>query len=40
VVALAVYARLRDPTQAEVAFAVADEFQGRGIGTRMLERLA
>jgi len=40
VVALAVYARLRDPTRAEVAFAVADEFQGRGIGTRMLERLA
>jgi acyl-CoA synthetase (NDP forming)/RimJ/RimL family protein N-acetyltransferase len=40
VVALAVYARLRDPARAEVAFVVADAFQGRGIGTRMLERLA
>ncbi len=40
IVALASYARLRDPTVAEVAFAVADEFQGRGVGTRLLERLA
>jgi acetate---CoA ligase (ADP-forming) len=40
VVALAGYARLRDPARAEVAFVVADAFQGRGIGTRMLERLA
>jgi RimJ/RimL family protein N-acetyltransferase len=40
IVALASYARLRDPTGAEVAFTVADEHQGRGIGTRMLEQLA
>jgi len=40
IVALASYARLRDPGSAEVAFAVADEFQGRGVGTRLLERLA
>jgi acetyl coenzyme A synthetase (ADP forming)-like protein len=40
VVSLATYVRLRDAGAAEVAFAVADEFQGRGIATRMLERLA
>ena len=40
VVALATYVRLRDPHRAEVAFAVADTLQGRGIGTRLLERLA
>jgi acetate---CoA ligase (ADP-forming) len=40
VVAVANYARLRDPDAAEIAFAVADEQQGRGIGTRLLERLA
>jgi acetyl coenzyme A synthetase (ADP forming)-like protein len=40
IVALASYARLRDPTTAEVAFTVADDQQGRGIGTRMLEQLA
>jgi len=39
-VALATYIRLRDPLRAEVAFAVADVLQGRGVGTRMLERLA
>jgi acetyl coenzyme A synthetase (ADP forming)-like protein len=40
VAALAEYARLQDPGVAEVAFAVADDLQGRGIGTRLLERLA
>jgi RimJ/RimL family protein N-acetyltransferase len=40
VIALASYVRLRDPRSAEVAFVVADDFQRRGIGTRLLERLA
>ncbi len=40
VVALANYVRLRDPAVAEVAFTVADAYQRRGIGTRLLERLA
>ena len=40
VVAIANYVRLRDPRLAETAFAVADEHQGRGIGTRLLEQLA
>jgi len=40
VVALANWVTLRDPCAAEVAFAVADEFQGHGIGTRLLEQLA
>ena len=40
VVAVTSYARLRDPAAAEVAFAVADELQGRGVGTRLLEQLA
>ena len=39
IVALANYARLRDRRAAEVAFTVEDEFQGRGIATRLLERL-
>jgi len=40
VVALASFSRLRDPGRAEIAFAVADEHQGRGIATRLLEQLA
>jgi acetate---CoA ligase (ADP-forming) len=40
VVALANFVRLRDPSAAEVAFAVADEHQGYGVGTRLLEQLA
>src|SRR6266508_3907383 len=40
IVALASYVRLRDPHTAEVAFAVEDELQGRGVGTRLLEQLA
>ena len=40
VVAAATYEGLREPGVAEVAFAVADADQRRGIGTRMLEQLA
>jgi acetyl coenzyme A synthetase (ADP forming)-like protein len=40
VVAVANYERLRDPTIAEAAFAVADTYQRRGIGTRLVEQLA
>ena len=40
VVALASYDRLRDPAAAEVAFAVADEFQGIGVGSLLLEQTA
>jgi acetate---CoA ligase (ADP-forming) len=40
IVAVAEFMRLRDESSAEVAFAVADELQGRGIGTRLLEQLA
>ena len=40
IVAVADYAPLRDASAAEVAFAVADELQGHGLGTRLLEQLA
>jgi succinyl-CoA synthetase alpha subunit/RimJ/RimL family protein N-acetyltransferase len=40
VVATAGYEGLREPGVAEVAFAVTDELQRHGIGTRMLEQLA
>jgi acyl-CoA synthetase (NDP forming)/GNAT superfamily N-acetyltransferase len=40
VVAVAGFDGLREPRAAEAAFAVADDFQRRGIGTRMLEQLA
>jgi acetyl coenzyme A synthetase (ADP forming)-like protein len=40
IVAIANYVRLRDLRSAEIAFTVADAYQGRGIATRMLEQLA
>jgi acetyl coenzyme A synthetase (ADP forming)-like protein len=40
IVALGTYVRLRDRNRAEVAFAVADDMQRKGIGSRLLERLA
>jgi len=40
VIAVCGYERLREPDVAEIALAVADDEQGRGIGTRMLEQLA
>ncbi len=40
VVAAAGFDGLREPGVAEVAFAVADDSQGRGMATRMLEQLA
>ena len=40
IVALASYGRLPEPKTAEMAFAVTDAEQGRGIGTRLLEQLA
>ncbi|HVC87581.1 MAG TPA: GNAT family N-acetyltransferase [Gaiellaceae bacterium] len=40
VIGLGTFIRLRDRSRAEVAFVVADEFQRRGIASRLLERLA
>ncbi len=40
VVAVASYTRLSNTTSAEMAFAVTDDEQGRGIGTRLLEQIA
>ncbi len=40
IVALGNYARTGEPEIAEMAFAVSDDEQGRGIGTRLLEQLA
>ena len=40
IVALGTFIRLRDASRAEVAFVVADDMQRRGIGSRLLERLA
>ncbi|MGZ4331075.1 MAG: N-acetyltransferase family protein [Solirubrobacteraceae bacterium] len=40
VVAVAGFDGLREPRAAEVAFAVADDFQRRGAGTRLREQLA
>ena len=40
IVAVAGYDQLRDPAAAEVSFAIAAPFRGRGLGTRMLEQLA
>src|SRR6185436_1224713 len=34
------YTREDHPDSAEVAFSIADDWHGRGVGTRMLERLA
>jgi acetyltransferase len=39
VVAVARLSRLEDSSSAEVALLVADEFQGRGLGTELLRRL-
>ena len=39
-IARAGYDRLREPGVAEVAFTVADDFQGRGAASRLLEQLA
>jgi RimJ/RimL family protein N-acetyltransferase len=40
IVAVGRYDRLKDPTQAEVAFVVTDAFQHHGIATMLLHRLA
>ncbi len=39
-VGVARFVRLDDPEAAEVAVAVADDWQGRGVGTVLLSRLA
>ncbi len=40
IVAVGNYVRLRDPSTAEAAFAVADDYQRKGVGSRLLEQLA
>jgi RimJ/RimL family protein N-acetyltransferase len=40
IVAVARFDRLTDPEQAEVAFVVADSWQGRGLGTLLYDHLA
>ena len=40
VIGVGEYQRLRDPKSAEAAFVIADAYQGRGIGTRLVEQLA
>jgi len=40
IVALGSYSRIGDTDGADMAFAVSDDEQGRGIGTRLLEQLA
>lgn len=40
IVGHALYDRLDDPDEAEVALEVADDFQGHGVGTAMLAELA
>jgi acetyl coenzyme A synthetase (ADP forming)-like protein len=40
IVGIGTYVRLRDRSRAEVAFAVAQDMQRRGVGSRLLERLA
>lgn len=40
IVAVARFDRLEETTEAEVAFVVADSWQGRGIGSLMFDRLA
>jgi len=40
IVGIGRYDRLDDPTEAEVAFNISDEHQGRGIGSILLEHLA
>jgi GNAT superfamily N-acetyltransferase len=40
IVGIGRYDRLRDPAVAEVAFLVRDDFQGHGVGTLLLDRLA